>query len=72
MRLKNARNSIITPAEKTIEFEKSKIFHANSIMIALQFIPCVTDYLEHIVRSFKNNYQIDLNCDSSQLAENKS
>ena len=24
-------------------------------------MPCVTDYLEHIVKSLKNNYQIDLN-----------
>ena len=27
----------------------------------IEHLPCVSEYLEYIVKSFKNNYQIDLN-----------
>ena len=48
--------------EKGIKKEtlKSKLYHLNAVNIALDHIPCMTEYLEYIIKSFKNNYQIDL------------
>lgn len=42
------------------ENRKSKVYHLNAISIAVDHVPCVTEYLEYILKSFKNNYQIDL------------
>lgn len=40
-----------------------RVLHLHAIMIASDLIKFETNYLVHIVRSFKNNYKVDL-CDN--------
>ena len=49
---------------KSSEQEKMevRVLHLHAIMIASDLIKFETNYLVHIVRSFKNNYKVDL-CD---------
>ena len=46
--------------KSSMEFRKSELYHLKSIYISAKYIPCETKYLEHILRSFKNHYEIDL------------
>lgn len=57
----------ITDAERKncFEFKKSQIYHLNSIHIAALFSPCESMYLDHIMKSFKNHYDVDLSEASS-------
>jgi hypothetical protein len=42
--------------------------HLIAIITAGLYIPCETIYLEHILNSFKNHYQIDLSQKDSQIS----
>lgn len=59
----------ITESERKncLEFKKSQIYHLNSIHIAALFSPCESMYLDHIMKSFKNHYDMDLSEASSYI-----
>ena len=40
--------------------KKSKVYHLIALALALEFVPFATEYLKHIIKSLKNNFQIDL------------
>ena len=45
---------------KSLQIEKSKLYHLNAIRIAAEYVPCMSDYVIHIHKSLKNHYQIDI------------
>ena len=54
----------------SIELKKSELFHLRAIYIAAKYIPADNKYLSHIVKSFHNHYDLDLQENmSSQLIE---
>ena len=48
---------------------KSQLFHLNSIIIACKYLPQENNYLEHILKSFMNHYQIDLEEDEVESSK---
>lgn len=43
-----------------IDLNTSKMYHLYAIKIAATLAPCDSKYLQHVVKSFKNHYEIDL------------
>lgn len=61
--LRFLNRNISDPKSKQIQFQKSQIYHLNSIRIAIEYVPCISEYFNHIQSSLKNHYQIDLFAD---------
>ena len=36
------------------------ICHINAIRVAIEYVPCISDYVTHIHKSLKKNFNIDL------------
>jgi hypothetical protein len=49
--------------EHSAELRVSRLHHLHSIFIGAEFVLVESNYLSHIVRSFKNNFQVDLLAD---------
>ena len=52
-----------------MELNTSKMYHLYAIKIAATLVPCESKYLQHLVKSFKNHYEIDLYADDYMMEE---
>lgn len=69
-KFQNNRLTSSTEKEITEVLKISQVYHIRSIYIVSKFIPCENKYLEHIIKSLKNHYEIDLlDASASDLIE---
>ena len=46
------------------DYHKSKLYHLYAIKIVARLIPCESKYLDHLIKSFRNHYKIDITSDN--------
>lgn len=57
----NARHGVDNPERKTsTEFKSSQLHHLIAVITVALYVPYETVYLDHILNSYKNHYQVDL------------
>lgn len=54
--------------KQCFEFKTSELHHLIAVITAGLYIPCETAYLDHILNSFKNHYQVDIAQKDSQIS----
>ena len=52
-----------------MDLNTSKMYHLYAIKIAATLAPCDSKYLQHVVKSFKNHYEIDLYAEDFMIEE---
>lgn len=53
-------NTVLNAHKKSLNVEKSKICHLNSLRIALEYVPSLSDFTQHIHKALIKKHQIDL------------